>query len=389
MPLMSSANDTNPGAVNPIELMLEDSTLREGEQSPGVCFDMEEKLTIARLLSEIGVEAMEVGTPVMGGPERDAIERLVAADLSMRLIGWNRGRRSDLEASFACGLKSVHIGLPASDHHIERKFNGTRAWVIETMQELVAFAKEEGVWVSVSAEDVGRADVDFLEEYARRVAAAGADRLRLSDTVGVLEPLRAERLFARISGAASIPVQAHMHNDFGLATANTLAAVRGGAKHVHVTVNGLGERAGIAPIDEVVMSLKRHLGVDLGIRTDGLTELAKYVATASRRPIPANKPVTGLAVFAHESGIHVDGTLKLADAFEPFPAASVGGETQILIGKHSGAGAVQHVLAAHGINTRRQDLGPVVEAIRYEAVQRKRSLAAEEAVAVYERVVRG
>jgi homocitrate synthase NifV len=371
------------------DVLLEDSTLREGEQSPGVCFSLAEKVTIARLLCEIGVEAIEVGTPVMGGPEGDAIEALVAAGLPVRLIGWNRGRRSDLEASFACGLTAVHIGLPSSDHHIERAFKSTRAWVIEAIQELVGFAKEQGAWVSVSAEDVGRADLDFLEEYAKHVEQAGADRMRLSDTIGVLDPVRAEELFARLSSAVDIPLQAHMHNDIGLATANTLAAVRGGARQVHVTVNGLGERAGIAPIDEVVIGLERHLDVDPGIETSGLTRLARYVAEASGRPLPVNKPVTGSAIFTHESGIHVSGTLKAADAFEPFPAESVGGKTKFVIGKHSGRDAVQHLLAEGGIEAERQDLGPVTEAIRFEAVRRKRSLDPQEAIAIYQRVTEG
>jgi homocitrate synthase NifV len=364
-------------------LMLEDSTLREGEQSPGIAFSVEEKVEIGRLLQEFGVHAIEVGTPAMGGPEEEAIRALVAADLDIRLIGWNRGRRSDLEASFECGVDSVHIGLPASDHHIDKKFKKSRSWVIETMQELVAFAKGQGAWVSVSAEDVGRADLAFIVEYAREVRAAGADRLRLSDTIGVLDPFRARDLFASVSSQVDIPLQAHMHDDFGLATANTLAAVVGGARHVHVTVNGLGERAGIAPIDEVVLGLDRHLGIDLGCRTELLHALCSYVAEASRRPIPANKPITGRSVFEHESGIHVDGVLKVPDAFEPFPPELVGADRAIVIGKHSGSGAIQHVLATEGIEVDRGDLAELTEAVRYAAVRAKRPLRADETASLY------
>jgi homocitrate synthase NifV len=372
-----------------VDVLVEDTTLREGEQSPGVAFSTDEKVEIVRLLHELGIRAVEVGTPAMGGPEADAIKRLVAAELPIRLIGWNRGRKSDLDASFECGVDSVHIGLPASDHHLERKFHKSREWVVETMQELVAYAKAQRAWVSVSAEDVGRADAEFLVEYAKATAAAGADRLRMSDTVGVLDPFKAYELFKQITDGVPLPVQAHMHDDFGLATANTLAAVKGGARHVHVTVNGLGERAGIGSLDEVVLGLERHLGIETGIRKEGLRELAEFVARASGRPIPASKPITGDAVFAHESGIHVEGVLKLADTFEPIMPESVGGSREIVIGKHSGSGALQHVLAEHGIEVDRAALGPVLEAVRYQATQRKRALTADELIAVYTEVAGG
>jgi homocitrate synthase NifV len=369
--------------------MLEDSTLREGEQSPGVAFSTDEKVAIARLLEELGVPALEVGTPAMGGPERDAIEALVHAGLALRLIGWNRGRRSDLETSFASGLTSVHIGLPSSDQHIGKKFSKSRAWVVETMQELVAYAKGQGAWVSVSAEDAGRADRDFLIAYAQAVKEAGADRLRVSDTVGVLDPFSTYELFAALVASSGIAIQAHMHNDFGLATANTLAAVRAGAEHVHVTVNGLGERAGIAALDEVVLGLRQHLGLELGLRTELLGELCAFVARASGRPIPAGKPITGQAIFEHESGIHVDGVLKVPEAFEPFPPELVGARRAIVIGKHSGSGAVQYVLAHEGIDATREALEPVVQAIRYEATGRKSRLSPDEVVAIYRRTVQG
>jgi homocitrate synthase NifV len=368
-------------------LMIEDSTLREGEQSPGVVFSVDEKVEIARLLADVGVDAIEVGTPAMGGPELEAIERLVNEDLNLLLIGWNRGRRSDLEASLRCGLRAVHIGLPASDHHLEKKFGKSREWVVETMAELVDFAKGEGAWVSVSAEDSGRADVEFLVDYAKAVGEAGADRLRMSDTIGVLEPFGARDLFARVTAAAQIPVQAHMHNDFGLATANTLAAVSGGARQIHATVNGLGERAGIASLDEVLMGLERHLGIDHGCRLDALLPLAEFVARASGRPIPANKPIVGRSIFEHESGIHVDGVLKVPDAFEPFTPETVGAERRIVIGKHSGSSAIQYVLAQAGIEVSREKLADVTTAVRYEATRVKRPLAPAETVRVYQSVV--
>lgn len=369
--------------------MIEDTTLREGEQSPGVAFSVEEKVTIAHMLQDIGIHAIEVGMPAMGGAEKEAIEALVRAGLKVRLIGWNRGKHSDLEASFACGLGAVHISLPSSDHHIDKKFQKSREWVIATMQELVAYAKSQGAWVSVGADDIGRASTDFLIEYARAAEQAGADRLRLSDTIGILDPFRTYKVVKTVVSGSDIPVQMHMHNDFGLATANTLAGVKAGAQHVHVTVNGLGERAGIAPLAEVVMGLYHHLGIDAGIRTEGLRELCHYVARASKRPIPANKPIIGRSIFEHESGIHVDGVLKTADAFEPFPPEVVGAQRVIVIGKHTGSSAVQYVLATQGIQVDREQLAPVVQAICYEATRQKRPLEPHEVVRLYRSVVEG
>jgi homocitrate synthase NifV len=365
------------------ELLLEDSTLREGEQSPGVAFTPEEKLRIAQLLDQLGIDAIEVGMAAMGGPEAEGIDRVLGAGLGLRVIGWNRGRRSDLESSFERGLDSVHIGLPASDKHLDEKFGKSRAWVIETMQELVAYAKSQGAWVSVSAEDVGRATPEFLVEYAQAVAAAGADRLRMSDTVGVLDPFKAHALWQTVTSAVPIPVQAHMHNDMGLATANTLAAVRGGARHVHMTVNGLGERAGIAPLEEVVVGLTYHHGLELGLRLEMLHELCHYVAEASGRPIPANKPVSGAAAFSHESGIHVEGTLKASSAFEPFPPDMVGATRRIVIGKHSGTSALRHVLGEAGVDADDQHLPRTLERVRYEATRRKCTLEPDEVLDIY------
>jgi len=367
-------------------LVIEDTTLREGEQSPGVSFSVSEKVTIARMLQEIGIPAIEVGTPAMHGPEEEAIRAIAQAGLKIQLIGWNRGKRSDLDASFACGLSAVHIGLPASDNHIEKKFGKSREWVVATMQELVAYAKSQGAWVSVSAEDVGRASVEFLIQYARASKEAGADRLRLSDTIGVLNPVQAHKIVSTVVNESGQTVQVHMHNDFGLATANSLAGIEAGARHVHVTINGLGERAGIAPLDEIAMGLRHHLGIDPGIRTEGLCELCTYVARISGRPIPANKPISGRSMFEHESGIHVDGVLKNAGYFEPYPPEEVGAERKIVIGKHSGSSAIQYVLAEEGIQAGRDGLVATVDAIRYEATRLKRALLPEEVVSIYREV---
>lgn len=370
------------------DVLIEDTTLREGEQAPGVCFTAEEKVTIARMLADVGVTAIEVGTPAMGGAEQEAIARLVDSDLPARLIGWNRGIQVDIEASLACGLTEIHIGMPSSDRQIRSRPSMTRHHVMEVMRSLVDFAKSRGAWVSVGAGDVGRADPEFLVDYACAVRDAGADRLRLSDTVGVLDPFGAYDLVRSIVGRIAIPIQVHMHNDFGLATANTIASIKAGATHVQVTVNGLGERAGLAPLDEVVMCLRHHLGMEVPVRTEALCGLSEYVARASGRPIPANKPITGHCIFTHESGVHVEGVLKDPGLFEPFAPELVGAKRQIVIGKHSGSSALQYVLASQGIHVDRKCLGPLLARARLEAVQSKGPISPARLANLYREVIR-
>jgi len=366
-----------------MDLFLEDSTLREGEQSPGVVFTTQEKIHIARLLQTIGVNAIEVGTPVMGGPEGEAIRALVDEGLNLRVIGWNRAKKSDIDKSLECGLDSLHIGLPTSEKHVVEKFQKTRGWVIETMQQLVSYAKSQNAWVSVSAEDAGRADVSFLLEYVQAAEAARVDRVRISDTIGVLNPFSTFELFSQLKRATGVPLQPHMHNDFGLATANTLAAISAGARHVHMTVNGLGERAGLAPLEEVIMAAQFHLDSLHHIHTERLSQLCDYVSMVSRRAISPNKPIVGEAIFEHESGIHVDGILRDPTSFEPFEPGSVGRQRSIVIGKHSGTRAIRYTLERLGLPIKEVNLPTLVSRVRYKAVELHRALDDHEFVTIY------
>lgn len=364
------------------ELWLEDTTLREGEQSPGVSFTVEEKINIAKRLDEIGVSAIEVGTPIMGGKEKEAIKEILNLNLNAKIICWNRGKKEDIQESIDVGADSIHIGLPTSKNHLEKKFKKDKNWLITTMQELVAFAKSHGLWVSVSAEDSGRTDIEFLKEYVKAVNEAGADRIRCSDTVGVLDPFKSYELFSEVTSVSKIPIMAHMHNDFGLATANSLAAIKGGASHIHFTVNGLGERSGIAPIDEILINLIYKYN-NKQINSERIKELSEYVAQCSNRSIAMNKPVTGDMMFAHESGIHVDGVLKISDAFEPYPPEEVGGTRKIVIGKHSGTNAIKYVLEQNNISYNESYLPDTLKEVRNFSVDNKRSLTSEEVIKLY------
>lgn len=366
--------------------IIEDTTLREGEQAPGVAFSVEQKVQIAQLLVEMGIHSLEVGTPIMGGTEANAIKAILRQNFPAKIIGWNRARKEDINASLHCGLNSIHIGLPSSDYHITQKFSKSREWVIETMQELIAYAKSNNLWVSVSAEDAGRADLNFLVEYAKAAKSAGADRIRFSDTVGVLNPLTTYYRVKRLVSEVDLPIQLHMHNDFGLATANTLAGVYAGAENVQVTVNGLGDRAGIAPLEEVVMCLKYHFKQSLSIDTTKLFELCDYVSKASNRPIPYNKAIIGRSMFEHESGIHVDGLLKAEKSFESISPQEVGRKRQFVVGKHSGRSAIKCFLEMNSIYIEPDKLSLITKIVREESIKLGRNMSVEELVKIIEQI---
>jgi len=329
------------------EIIIDDTTLRDGEQTAGVVFSLEEKVAIARLLDAIGVPEIECGIPAMGKEEQASVRALVDLGLNARLITWNRAVISDIQASIDAGVTAVDISLSVSDIHIARKLCKDREWVKEQLKVALGFAKGHGLYVSVGGEDSSRADLDFVAELMAIARDLGADRFRFCDTLGILDPFTT---FDKISFLrAQVPeldLEVHTHNDLGMATANAIAGIRAGARFVNTTVNGLGERAGNAALEEVVMALKHACGTDPGIDTRRFVELSKLVGKASCRPVPEWKAVVGERVFAVESGLHADGVLKHPANYEGFDPGEVGLARQIVLGKHSGSHGLRHRLAA-------------------------------------------
>lgn len=357
-------------------IIIDDTTLRDGEQTAGVVFTLEEKLRIARMLDEIGVHELECGIPAMGAEEQASIRALVEAELSCRLITWNRALIPDIQASLACGVRAVDLSLSVSDLQITRKLRKDREWVKEQLKVALGFAKEHALYVSIGGEDASRADLDFLAELMEIARSLGADRFRYCDTLGILDPFTMyDNIRTLRTRVPELEIEVHTHNDLGMATANAIAGIRAGARFVNTTVNGLGERAGNAALEEVVMALKHSCGIETQIDTRRFVEISRYVGKASCRPVPEWKAIVGERVFAHESGLHADGVLKFPGNYEGFDPQEVGLTRQLVLGKHSGSHALLHRLQQLGISADLPFADNLLGAVRALAQGRKRPVS--------------
>lgn len=365
------------------EIKIVDTTLRDGEQTAGVVFANNEKITIAQMLSDLGVDQLEVGIPAMGGDEKDAIKRICKRNLKSSIMAWNRAVIGDIEQSIDCGVDAVAISISVSDIHIRNKLKTSREWVIENMVKSVEYAKKNGLYVSINGEDASRADDDFLIQFIEAGKRAGADRFRFCDTVGVMDPFTIRNKIEKIHKATNFDIEMHTHNDFGMATANAIAGAIGGANHIGVTVNGLGERAGNAALEEVLMALKHVFKYGMDIDTKKFKELSEYVSNASGRELLAWKAIVGSNMFKHESGIHADGALKDPKNYEAFEPEEVGLQRQIVIGKHSGKAAIINKFLEYDIELSPEMASKVLEEIRAVSVRMKRSLFDKEIVGIY------
>lgn len=366
-----------------VRVKIVDTTLRDGEQTAGIVFSNEEKLEIARLLSAAGVYQIEAGVPAMKGDEKEAIKAIVKEGLRVSILGWCRAVTGDIQDAIDCGLDAVCVSVPVSDVHIEKKLKKTRAWIHDQARRAINFAKSHGLYVSCNAEDASRARMEDLITFTRIVKGAGADRLRFCDTVGILGPTQTKRMIATLKQEVGLPIEVHAHNDFGMATANSLAGYEAGAEFISVTVNGLGERAGNAALEEIIMALKYVVQNPADFDISKIKGLSEFVAKASGREIPVAKPIIGKNIFTHEAGVQVDGLAKEPSTYEIFHPSEIGGERQMVIGKHSGKSSLQIKFKEYGIDLDKQLAVKILKEVRKKSVEVKRILFDKELMSIY------
>jgi len=375
------------------EICIVDTTCRDGEQMPGISFTVDEKLEIARRLEHLGVEQLETFA-TYNDSDKGCAKRLKAQAKTMSIMGWNRMVKKDVEDSIAHDVDAVSISTDTSDIALTYKLKITRKEQIARLVDCVSFAKSHGVYVCFNAGDATRTSADYLVEFAAAGKAAGGDRFRICDTIGVLTPATSKKLIHDVMSHVDIDVEFHAHNDFGLAIANSLAACEAAAQFedkklwVSTTVNGLGERAGNVPIEVFVMNLHKHYGVTK-YKTEHILPLCKLVEKASGLLIPLNYPVVGGNMFTHKSGIHVDGVLKNPQLYEAFDPAKLGMQRTIALGKHSGKASIKHKLDQMGLTVS----SDAIEVMRIEVSRvgevKKRNLTDDEFMSIYETVTRG
>lgn len=343
-----------------------DTTLRDGEQRPGVSFTRQDKVDLVRALDAWGVPILEVGIPAMGRAERATLDVLHGLGVGAELLVWNRLTDGDLDLCLAAGYPSLHFSVPVSDTMLAGKLGKSRAWVLDQVDRVVGRARAAGRQVSLGAEDASRADPAFLAQVFARAEAAGASRVRFADTLGLLTPRKTSEAIGPLAAALGIPVDFHGHNDFGLATANTLAAFEAGAPVLSCSLLGLGERAGNAALEEVVAALLLLASGPSGLRGDlaSLRTLCELASERSGAPVALHKAVVGPGVFSHQSGIHVDGLLKDARTYEAWPPESFGATRRIRFGKHSGAAALRHLAALRGAQIAEAEAREFLEELR-------------------------
>jgi len=364
-------------------MIINDTTLRDGEQAPYVAFNTEEKLKIAQGLISCGADELEVGIPAMGKREKEDIRELVSLGLNTRLMTWNRAKMSDLEASLECGVGAVDLSIPVSELLIDVKFKGDRSFMLKELERVILLAKSEGLFVCIGGEDSSRGSFEFTQEVMQLGQELGADRFRYCDTVGILTPSQTHNDISTLASLDLLPIEMHTHNDFGLATANALSGLEAGAISVNTTVIGLGERAGNASFEQVSMAMKHLYAQNRQFDALEMQGLVNLVASAAGMRLSPNAPIIGKNIFSHESGIHADGMMKDLSAYEPYDALEVACKRNFPIGKHSGTGTILYHLKELGISAEKHALQQLLPRIRDIVTSRKRVLNDNELVSLY------
>ena len=348
----------------PDNITIYDTTLRDGEQTPGVCLRTPEKVQIAKKLDELGVHQIESGFPVVSNEEMRSVKAIVKADLNADILVLSRTKKEDIDTALDCDVDGIITFMGTSDIHLKHKMKMSQEEILNVCMKSIEHAKDHGLFVAFSAEDATRTDIEFLKKLYQKAESYGADRVHIADTVGAISPQGMDYLVRELKSVLNIQIALHCHNDFGMALSNSISGLLAGANAISTTVNGIGERAGNTSLEEIVMALKIIYDVDLGFNINLFYQLSKLVEELTSMRIPDNKPIVGRNVFRHESGIHVDAVLAEPLTYEPFLPELIGHHRRIVLGKHSGCRAVKAKLDECGIDVTRDELCKIVEKVK-------------------------
>jgi len=348
----------------PDNIIIYDTTLRDGEQTPGVCLGTKEKLAIARKLDELKIHQIEAGFPIVSKEERRSVKKIANEGLNADILALSRTKKEDIETALDCDVDGIITFMATSDLHLKHKLKLTREQALNICMNSLEYAKDHGIFVAFSAEDATRTDLEFLKKIYKKAEEYGADRVHIADTVGAITPQGIQFLVKELKKTLNTEIALHCHNDFGLAVTNSITGLLAGANAISTTVNGIGERAGNTPLEELIMALLILYEIDLGFNIKILCELSKLVEKYTHMSVPENKPIVGKNVFRHESGIHVDAVLEEPLTYEPFLPEMIGHKRKIVLGKHSGCRAVKAKLEEYGIEVTRDELCKIVEEVK-------------------------
>ena len=367
-------------------IIINDTTLRDGEQTAGIVFSVDEKLLIAKMLDETGVNEIEAGIPIMGGDEKNAVKKINESGLNAKIIGWNRAMTEDIYSSLDIGLKFIHVSVPISKIHLEYKLKKNFEYVKNNLINILKILNKEGVKYSVGGEDSSRADLKTIVEIMKIAENEGAYKFRYSDTVGILNPLNIYKDILKIKNSGkfkNIILEIHTHNDFGMASANSIAALKAGADSVSGSISGIGERAGNCALEEVIAYLNFIENRKIKFNFIKAKKLAKIIAKITKRKIPVYKPIFGRNIFYHEAGIHTDGILKNPLNYEAYMPELTGSKRKLLTGKHGGSAAIKYNLDKLGIKITDEDAASILSVVKKESSILKRCLTDKELLYLY------
>lgn len=348
----------------PKNIKFYDTTLRDGEQTPGVCLGPNEKVDIAKKLDELKIHQIEAGFPIVSEQERLSISNIVKEDLNADILALSRAKKEDIDAALSCDVDGIITFMGTSDIHLKYKLKAGPEKAIEMSLNAVEYAKDHGLYVAFSAEDATRTNLDFLKSLYKKAENVGADRIHIADTVGAINPDAMNYLVSELKKDLNADIALHCHNDFGLAVANCISGLLAGATYISTTVNGIGERAGNTSLEELIMGLKLLYGLDLGFNTEVIYDLSKMVEKYTNVKISKSKSIVGKNVFRHESGIHVDAVIENPLTYEPFEPEMVGHSRQLVLGKHSGCRAVKAKIEEFNVDVTKEELCEIVDLVK-------------------------